>query len=98
MLDSLKITECPRAFATFAERHDALCDLLATIVGQNGITVVVSERKIVIDGSGAGGGSGDLTALTARVAALETLTSGMSRQNVLYCSAGSNTTITILRT
>jgi len=96
ILQSLKITECPLAFTGFAEKHNALVDFLAQTVGQNGITVVIAERNMKITGGGAGGG--DLTALTARVATLETLTSGMSRQSVLYCSGGANTTITILRT
>ena len=94
-LEALRITECPLAFASFAEKHNAIVDLLAQLRGQGGITVAISEVNGIIDGSGAGGG--DLTALTARVATLETLTSGLSRQSVTYCDGGSNTSITILR-
>jgi hypothetical protein len=92
-LEALRITECPLAFASFAEKHNALVDLISQIRGANGVTVTISERNGIITG----GGTVD-TGLTARVATLETLTTGMSRQSVLYCSGGSNTTITILRT
>lgn len=98
MLDSLKITECPYAFVALAEKHNALCELVGGIIGRNGITVTITEKNGIIDGSGAGGSSADLDAIIANVAALQTLTSGMSRQNVTYCNAGANTTITILRT
>jgi len=92
-LEALRITECPLAFASFAAKHNALVDMISQIRGQNGITVVISERNALITGSGAGTDA----ALTARVAVLETLTSGLSRQSVVYCDGGSNTSITILR-
>ena len=95
-LEALRITECPLAFASFAEKHNALVDLISQIRGANGVTVTISERNGIITGGGSGGGTD--AALTARVEALEDLTTGMSRQSVLYCSGGSNTTITILRT
>lgn len=95
-LEALRITECPLAFADLAAKHNALISMIAGMTGQNGVTVTLAERNILIKGGGSGGGTD--AALTDRVAALETLTSGMSRQNVLYCSSGSNTTITILRT
>jgi hypothetical protein len=102
MLESLKITECPYAFAALAAKHNQLCDLIAGIVGQNGVTVTITERNAIIAGSGSGGSGGsggnvDLTGIIANIAALQTLTSGLTRQNVTYCSGGSNTTITILR-
>jgi len=111
-LDRLRITDCPLAFASFAAKHNELIDLLEATTGQNGITVVVAERNMKIIGGGTSSGNVDLTGilanisalqntttgLTSNVTTLQNLTTGMSRQNVLYCSAGSNTTITILRT
>jgi hypothetical protein len=112
MLDSLKITECPYAFASFAAKHNALCELLGGMIGQNGITVTTSDRKILLTGGGTGtSGNVDLSGILANISALQTttsgltsnvttlqnLTTGLSRQNVTYCNAGSNTTITILR-
>lgn len=110
-LEALRITECPLAFASFAEKHNALVDMISQFRGANGITVTISERNGIFTGGGSGGNT-DLTAilaniaslqstttgLTSNVGTLQTLTANMSRQNVLYCSSGSNTTITILRT
>ena len=99
MLESLKITECPYAFASFAAKHNALCELLGGMIGQNGITVTTSDRKILLTGGGSGSsGNVDLTGIIANIATLQNLTAGMSRQNVTYCNAGANTNITILRT
>lgn len=95
-LDALRITECPLAFASFAEKHNAIVDLLSQIRGANGVTVTISERNGIITGGGSS--NANTAGLEARLTTLETLTSGMSRQSVLYCSGGSNTTITILRT
>lgn len=53
-LDSLKIDDCPYAFASFAAKHNALCDLIAGMVGENGISVVIAERNAIIRGNGAG--------------------------------------------
>jgi hypothetical protein len=93
-LEALRITECPLAFASFAEKHNALVDLISQIRGANGVTVTISERNGIITGGGSGGGTD--AALTARVATLETLTSGMSRQSVSYCTGSSPSTVTIL--
>jgi len=95
-LDALRITECPLAFASFAEKHNAIVDLLSQFQGANGITVTISERNGIFTGGGSGGNT-DLTGIIANISALQTLTSGLTRQNVVYCNAGSNTTITILR-
>jgi hypothetical protein len=57
-LDSLKITESPYAFASFAQKHNALCDLIAGMVGQNGITVTIAEKNAIIRGNIANGSSG----------------------------------------
>lgn len=95
-LEALRITECPLAFASFAEKHNAIVDLLSQIRGANGVTVTISERNGIITGGGSS--NANTSGLDARLTTLETLTSGMSRQSVLYCSGGSNTTITILRT
>ena len=97
-LEALRITECPLAFASFAEKHNAIVDLLSQIRGANGVTVTISERNGIITGGGSASGNVDLTGIIANISALQTLTTGMSRQNVVYCNAGSNTTITILRT
>jgi hypothetical protein len=95
-LEALRIVECPLAFASFAEKHNALVDLISQIRGANGITVTISERNGIITGGGSS--NANTAGLDARITTLETLTTGMSRQSVLYCSGGSNTTITILRT
>lgn len=47
-LESLRITECPYAFASFAEKHNALVDLIAGMTGQNGISVVIAEKNAII--------------------------------------------------
>jgi len=94
-LEALRITECPLAFASFAEKHNAIVDLLSQIRGQNGITVTISERNGIITGGGSS--NANTAGLDARITTLETLTSGLSRQSVTYCDGGSNTSITILR-
>lgn len=94
-LDALRITECPLAFASFAEKHNAIVDLLAQFRGANGVTVTISERNGIITGGGSS--NANTAALEARLTTLETLTSGLSRQSVTYCDGGSNTSITILR-
>jgi hypothetical protein len=67
-LDSLKITESPYAFASFAQKHNALCDLIAGIVGQNGITVTIAEKNAIIRGNIANGsGGGAIIGNTANV-------------------------------
>ena len=93
-LEALRITECPLAFASFAEKHNAIVDLLSQIRGANGITVTISERNGIITGGGSGGGTD--AALTARVEALETLTTGLTRQTVDYCTGSSPSSVTIL--
>jgi hypothetical protein len=47
-LEALRITECPAAFASFAQKHNALVDLVASAVGAAGIKVTVSEKNIVV--------------------------------------------------
>lgn len=93
-LEALRITECPLAFASFAAKHNALVDLISQLRGANGVTVTISERNGIITGGGSGGGTD--AALTARVAVLETLTSGLSRQSVSYCTGSSPSSVTIL--
>ena len=56
-LESLRITECPYAFAAFAEKHNALVDLLAGMTGQNGISVIIAEKNAIIRGGGASSSS-----------------------------------------
>jgi hypothetical protein len=53
-LDSLKIDDCPYAFASFAAKHNALCDLIGSMVGENGISVVMAEKNAIIRGAGGG--------------------------------------------
>lgn len=48
-LESLKITEAPAAFASFAAKHNALVDIIAAIEGANGIKVTVSEKNARIE-------------------------------------------------
>lgn len=47
-LESLKITECPAAFAEMAAKHNALCDLVAQLTGTSPIGVTVADRNAVI--------------------------------------------------
>lgn len=56
-LDSLRIDDCPLAFASFAAKHNALVDMLAGMVGQNGISVVLAEKNAIIRGAGGAGGN-----------------------------------------
>lgn len=56
-LDSLKISDCPFAFASFAAKHNALVDLLASTVGENGISVTIAEKNAIIRGAGGTGGN-----------------------------------------
>lgn len=56
-LDSLKISDCPYAFASFAAKHNALVEMLAGMVGQNGISVVLAEKNAIIRGAGGAGGN-----------------------------------------
>lgn len=82
-LDSLKIHECPYAFADFAAKHNALVDLLSAIEGQNGITVVVSEKNAVIrsNGSASSNISGNVT---------QVVTSTGSLANAYYSNTNAN--------
>lgn len=67
-LDSLKISECPFAFASFAAKHNALVDMLAGMVGENGISVVMAEKNAIIRANIAGGGTlGNVTGTMANV-------------------------------
>lgn len=60
-------------------------------------TTMQAGKDTLASAAGRGGASAaDLTALTARVAALETLLSGLTRQTVTYCSGGSSSSKTIL--
>lgn len=54
-IEKLKITESPAAFASFAEKHNALVDLLMTMYGQNGVSVYRSSGRIIIEGAGPSG-------------------------------------------
>lgn len=62
-LESLRITSAPYAFAEIAAKHNALVDMLAALTGQNGVTVVLSEKNGVIRGNGGGSAtiSGNVT-------------------------------------
>jgi len=59
-LDSLKIDDSPLAFAGFAAKHNALVDLLAGMVGQNGISVVMAEKNAIIRANIAAGPAGNV--------------------------------------
>lgn len=61
-VSSLKITECPAAFADFARKHNALVDLIKSMTGRNGINVAAGDLRIVIEG----GGVSSLTGVTER--------------------------------
>jgi hypothetical protein len=59
-LESLKIDDCPYAFASFATKHNALVDMLAGMTGQNGVTVVIAEKNAIIRGQSNTNGSGNV--------------------------------------
>lgn len=86
-LEALKIRESPFAFASFAEKHNALVDLIAGITGQNGITVVVAEKNAIIRGNIANGGGGGAIANLTNVAVV---TQDGRLQNVLSNTALTN--------
>jgi hypothetical protein len=94
-LDGLKITECPLAFASLAAKHNALVDMLATMRGQNGITVVMAEKNAIIRSNVAasGGGGGSL----GNLAFASVVTSDGRLQNVLSNSNVSNSYPTTLK-
>lgn len=91
-LDGLRISECPLAFADLAAKHNALIDMLATMRGQNGITVVMAEKNAIIRSNvAAGGGS------LSNVAFASVVTSDGRLQNVLSNSNVSNSYPTTLK-
>lgn len=59
-LDSLKIDECPYAFASFAAKHNALVDLLAATVGKDGIEVIMAEKNAIIRANIPAGPAGNI--------------------------------------
>jgi hypothetical protein len=59
-LDSLRIDDSPLAFAGFAAKHNALVDLLAGMVGQNGIDIVMAEKNAIIRANIAAGPAGNV--------------------------------------
>ncbi len=48
-LDSLKITECPYAFADMARKHNDLVAIIEAMTGAGAASVTVSENNIVIN-------------------------------------------------
>ena len=62
-IDSFKVQSAPAAFAPTARALNALIDLIATMEGQNGVSVTVTEGKILFEvdpntiGNRGGGGS-----------------------------------------
>jgi hypothetical protein len=58
MSDKLTIETAPAAFSAFAEKHNALVDLIRRIRGVGPITVAISDNNILISVTGAGGSSG----------------------------------------
>jgi hypothetical protein len=88
-LERLRIKQAPKAFAEIARKHNALLAYLIATRGEKGIKVTVTDRQIVIEGTAD-------TTLTARVAALETLTSGLTRHTFDVCDGGVATSKTFL--
>lgn len=96
-LDSLRITESPYAFASFAEKHNALVDLLASMVGQNGITVTIAEKNAIIRGniantSNSGGGGISMAnvyaSLNANVANVVNATGALANAYIVNANIG----------
>ncbi len=86
-LDSLKIETAPLAFASFAAKHNALVDLLAGMVGENGISVVMAERNAIIRANIA---AGNVNA-NVNFSNVSVVTSNGTLQNVLSNTVNSNT-------
>ncbi len=72
--------------------------LNSRLQGAGGIRIFDTKGNLVIDGSRVQGGATteELDDLSDRIAALETLTTGLSRTTVTYCSGGSSSSKTIL--
>lgn len=64
-LDSLRITECPAAFAVFAAKHNALVDLLAAMRGEGGISVVMAENNAIVSGASGSMTQGEFNTMLA---------------------------------
>ena len=59
-MSSLKLTQIPAAFEAVGAKHNALVDVVKTMKGENGITVVASDANVIIRGSSTTGtASGD---------------------------------------
>lgn len=93
-LDSLKISDCPYAFASFAAKHNALVDMLAGMVGQNGISVVLAEKNAIIRGAGGAGGNVTID----NVATANLVGAGGYLANAYVANANINAFPTLLRT
>jgi hypothetical protein len=93
-LDSLKIDDCPYAFASFAAKHNALVDMLSGMVGENGISVVMAEKNAIIRGAGGTGG----TVTIDNVATANVVGSDGRLQNVYIGNAIANAYPSKLRT
>ncbi len=93
-LDSLKIDDCPFAFASFAAKHNALCDLIGSMVGENGISVVMAEKNAIIRGNTTGAGG---TVTIDNVPTANVVGSAGLLQNVYLGNAIANAYPTVLR-
>jgi hypothetical protein len=49
-MSSLKLTQIPVAFENLGAKHNALVDVVKTMKGENGITVVASDANVIIRG------------------------------------------------
>jgi hypothetical protein len=59
-MSGLKIQQLPAAFVEVGAKHNALVDVVKTMKGENGITVVASDANVIIRGSSTTGtASGD---------------------------------------
>jgi hypothetical protein len=47
-ITDLLITECPRAFVDFAEKHNDLVRLIRNMAGDDGVKIVVSKKNIAV--------------------------------------------------
>ncbi len=96
-LDSLRIDECPYAFASFAAKHNALCDLIAGMVGENGISVVIAEKNAIIRANIAAGSSSNVAGVAQNVVSSDgTLAAVVRHAN--YVAPGTSSWPTHLQT
>lgn len=93
-LDSFKQPQAIKPVASLAAKHNRLADLIASMVGTNGVKVTVSEGRILIEldrdtgGSALGGGGSS----TSGDVVQQIIASGGVFSEWTFCDSGSPAT------